>query len=165
MSFCVCVACTALREWAYPSLVAQNILIYWLAVSSPRHLPLSLFLSLPVPVIEARELETAAGTASCWKRWKRRELATQRKRHNAREGCPIWELIQQPFNQGPYIIQIYELRSWPNQNLDLSARSSIYKRLVVGSGGDLAGDSILPFGRGFPVDRAGSGAHWRKGWL
>ncbi|KAI9521162.1 hypothetical protein NQZ68_010866 [Dissostichus eleginoides] len=77
-------------------------------------------------------------------------LGGERVRVNETEseggGCPIGELIQQPFNQGPYIIQIYELRSRPNQNLDLSARMPIYKHLVVGSGGDLAAASILSLG-------------------
>lgn len=90
-----------------------------------------------------------------------RESGKERQRQKAREGCPIRELIQQPFNQGPYIIQIYELRSRPNQNLDLSARMPIYKHLVVGSGGDLAGASILLLGPGFPVERAGSGLEER----
>lgn len=37
----------------------------------------------------------------------------------------------------------------------------IYKHLVVGSGGDLAGASILLLGPGFPVERAGSGLEGR----
>lgn len=62
-------------------------------------------------------------------RERERESEKERKRQKAREGSPIRELIQQPFNQGPYIIQIYELRSRPNQNLDLSVRMPIYKHL------------------------------------
>lgn len=123
---------SALREWAYPSLVAQNILIYWLPVSPPRHLSPSLLrLCRPVTVALgipgwSRKLQNKEDG----REWRRRE----QKRHKVGQGCPIWVSIQQPFNQGPYIIQIYEVRSRPNQNLDLSVRVAIYKPLVVGSG-------------------------------
>lgn len=38
----------------------------------------------------------------------------------------------------------------------------IYKHLVVGSGEDLAGASILLLGPGFPVEKAGSGLEERQ---
>lgn len=144
---CVCVhAPAALREWAYPSLVAQNILIYWLPVSPPRHLSLSPSLSFSLSPSLAACYRGSGDLRPQWELKKgreERESGKERKTLKAREEYPIWGLIQRPFNQGPYIIQIYELRSWPNQNLDLSVRMSIYKHLVVGSGGDLAGASIL----------------------
>ena len=72
-------------------------------------------------------------------------------------------MIQQPFSQGPYIIQIYEPRSRPNQNLDLSARTLIYKHLVVGIGRDLAGASILLLGPASLWRELDQG--WRRDWL
>lgn len=61
------------------------------------------------------------------------ERRERRDRKRARDG-PTWESIQQPFSQGPYIIQIYGAGSRPNQNLDPSARMPIYKHLVTGAG-------------------------------
>lgn len=160
---CVCVCtctCSFERECAYPILTAQNILIYWLSVSPLCSLSLSLCL-----VIQT------LGTGDLRKDWKSHVRFAEmheetdsekgRTRQKAREGCLIRELIQHPFSQGSYIIQIYELRSWPNQNLDLSARMPIYKHFAVGSGGDLAGASIHLLGPASHVERSGSGLEER----
>ncbi|CAL8354542.1 unnamed protein product, partial [Gadus morhua 'NCC'] len=73
----------------------------------------------------------------------RRERKRERVRACGRGGYSDPDLAQQLYNHGPCITQIYEARSRPNQNLDLSAMMPIYKHLVAGTRRDLAGACIF----------------------